>query len=351
MANLIFEGIGVIGISACVPKTIDKNINHKDLFDYDDFEKTIGTIGIIEKRISDKNTCASDLCFVAAEKLISDLEVDRSTIDVVIFMTQTPDYMIPATAPMMQHRLNLPKTTACFDINLACSGYVYSLCTAFSYAYQPEIKKVLLLAGETLSKFTSQKDKSTVLLFGDAGSATLIEKNKKFKKAYFSLNSDGSGSAILKIPNSGYREPATPQSFDEITDEDGSKRNGFQIYMDGMEVFNFTVREVPKDIKRILEYSGKGIESLDYIIFHQANKFMTDFFAKKMKYPLDKVPYSIDRFGNTSTVSIPLNIVSELQGKFDDPKQILITGYGAGLSWGSAIFENFHCYLSDLIEI
>jgi 3-oxoacyl-[acyl-carrier-protein] synthase-3 len=351
MANLIFDGVGITGISACVPKKKDKNIDYKDLFGYDDFQKSIETIGIIEKRIADNGICASDLCYTAAEQLIENMKIDRETIDVVIFMTQTPDYQIPANAPSLQHRLKLPKTTGCFDINLACSGYIYSLCTAFAYANQPGIRKVLLLAGETLSRFTSQKDKSTVLLFGDAGSATLIEKRDYFKRSFFSLNSDGSGSSVLKIPNSGYREPPTTHSFDEITDKDGNQRNGFQLYMDGMEVFNFTMREVPKDIKKILEFSGKTIDSLDYIIFHQANKFMTDFFAKKMKYPLDRVPYSLHKFGNTSTVSIPLNIVSEMQHVFEFPKQILMSGFGAGLSWGSALFESFFCHLSELTEI
>jgi 3-oxoacyl-[acyl-carrier-protein] synthase III len=351
MANLIFDGVGITGISACVPRNKNKNSDYKHLFGYEDFEKSIETIGIIEKRIADKNICASDLCFAAAEKLIEDLKIERNSIDVVIFMTQTPDYQIPATSPLLQHRLKLPKTTACFDINLACSGYIYSLCTAFAYASQTGINRVLLLAGETLSRFTSQKDKSTVLLFGDAGSATLIEKNSECKKAYFSLNSDGSGSSVLRIPNSGYREPVTLKSFEEVTDDEGNTRNGLQLYMDGMEVFNFTMREVPKDIKKILEFAHKPIDSLDYIIFHQANKFMTDFFAKKMKYPIDRVPYSLDKFGNTSTASIPLNIVSEMQNSFRTPKQILMAGYGAGLSWGTALFESFQCHLSELIEI
>jgi 3-oxoacyl-[acyl-carrier-protein] synthase III len=351
MAKLIFEGVGITGISACVPKNIDKNLNYKHLFGSGDFEKSIETIGINEKRIADVSICASDLFYEAAERLIFDLQIDRDSIDMVICMTQTPDYQIPATAPLLQHRLKLSKSTACFDINLACSGYIYSLCTAFAYANQPGIRKVLLLSGETLSRFTSKNDKSTVLLFGDAGTATLVEKNNRFKKSYFSLNSDGSGSSALKIPNSGYREPATVKSFEQVLDKDGNSRNGFQLYMDGMEVFNFTMREVPKDIKKILEFSQKTIESLDFIVFHQANKFMTDFFAKKMKYPLSRVPYSIDRFGNTSTASIPLNIVSELRDSFESPKQILMSGYGAGLSWGSAIFENFQCHISELIEI
>jgi 3-oxoacyl-[acyl-carrier-protein] synthase III len=351
MANLTFEGVGITGISACVPKTKDNNSKYKYLFGYEDFEKSIEAIGIVEKRVADVNTCASDLCFVAAEKLFEDLKIDRDSIDVLIFMTQTPDYQIPATSPSLQHRLKLPKSTACFDINLACSGYIYSLCTAFAYASQPGIRKVLLLAGETLSKFTSQNDKSTVLLFGDAGSATLVEKNNEFKKTFFSLNSDGSGTSVLKIPNSGYREAATVKSFDQVKDKDGNSRNGFQLYMDGMEVFNFTMREVPKDIKKLLEFSNKTIDGIDFIVFHQANKFMTDFFAKKMKYPLNRVPYSLDRFGNTSTVSIPLNIVSEMQHSFEIPKQILMAGFGAGLSWGSALIENFHCHLTELIEI
>jgi 3-oxoacyl-[acyl-carrier-protein] synthase III len=350
MANLIFTDVGITGISAAVPKNISKNIELSDIIPADEIEKTINSIGIIEKRFVSPDTCASDLCIFAAEKLITEMNIDKNSIDVLIFMSQTSDYKIPATAPILQHRLGLSKNTAAFDVGLACSGYIYSLSIAYAYASLPGINRVLLLDGETFTKIVNRRDKVNSPLYGDAGTATVIEKGV-FGPSYFSLNSDGSGFEAIKINAGGSRNSSTFENLIEKTDKEGNVRSDHQIYMDGGEVFNFTMREVPKSIKNLLEFSNLNMESIDYMVFHQANKFMTDFFSKKLKLPIEKVPYCLDKYGNTSSSSIPLTISSELNSVVNNTeKRIMMSGFGAGLSWGSAILNLKKCKVLPVFE-
>jgi 3-oxoacyl-[acyl-carrier-protein] synthase-3 len=351
MGLIQFKHVGITGIAAAVPKNVVSNKNLDSIFSKKELENAIATTGIKERRFSDSKTCSSDLCFAAAEQLILDKQIDKQSIDVLIYLSQTPDYHSPATAPSLQHRLGLSKSTAAFDINLACSGYVYGLSTAFAYCSMEGVNTVLLLVGETLSKITSTKDRATGLLFGDAGTATLIEKNEKYANSYFSLNSDGSGEYILRIPAGGYRNPSNANSTQEKQFEDGSIRSDEQLFMDGMEVFNFTMNVVPKDLKILLEYAGKTNEDIDYLVFHQANKYMTDFLAKKSKIPLQKVPYSIQNFGNTSAASIPLTMVTNFKGHDLDKKVVAMSGFGAGLSWGSALLQMDNIIISQLIDL
>jgi 3-oxoacyl-[acyl-carrier-protein] synthase III len=351
MGLISFNNIGIRGISATVPKRKISNTSFTDIFDEKEIKNAIATTGIKERRIVDSDICSSDLCFESANNLLNELEVDRDSIDTLIFLSQTPDYSQPSTAPSLQNRLGLSKTTASFDINMACSGYIYGLSTAYAYCNSHGVKRVLLLVGETMSKTISSKDRATCLLFGDAGSATLIEKNEKYGKSYFSLNSDGSGSSVLKIPAGGYRTPSSDETVKDKEYSDGSIRSEEQLYMDGMEVFNFTMRVVPKDIRKILESTERTQEDIDFLIFHQANKYMTDYLAKKAKFPLEKVPYSLDKYGNTSGVTIPLTIVSELVDKAPLNSKMLLSGFGAGLSWGSAIIDFNNCYISKITKV
>lgn len=349
MADLRFKDIGVHSVAACVPSRIEKNESLEYLIPKEDLEKTINNIGIREKRVADQGVCASDLCLRAAEHLLADNEIDKESIQALIFVSQTSDYHQPATAPILQHKLNLSKSTLAFDVNLACSGYVYGLSIAYSFCTQMGCDRVLLLVGETMSKIVSEFDRESKPLFGDAGTATLIEKGD-YGEAFFSLNSDGSGADVMMIPFGGFRNPGSPEAFRLVEDNQGNKRNGFQFRMDGMDVFNFGMRVEPKDIKKLLEFGGVTMDQVDLLIFHQANKFMTDFFAKRLKINEDKVPYSLDRFGNTSSASIPLTIVSELHDKYPKRRQVILSGFGAGLSWGSVLLDLSRCNVSKLIE-
>lgn len=347
MAIVRFENVGIRAISACVPKTVASNRDLGYLIPEEEIEKTIQNIGIEERRIADADCCSSDLCFKAAEKLMQDNEIEPASIDALIFVSQTSDYHQPATAPILQHKLGLSKETLSFDINLACSGFVYGLSTAYAYANMG--MRVLLLVGETMSKIVSRQDKVNTPLFGDGGTATFIEKGD-YGKAVFSLHSDGSGAMVMHIPYGGFRNQSCVDGLKEETDTDGSIRTGEQFRMDGMGVFNFGMKEEPKDIKRLLSECEMTMDQVDVLVYHQANKFMTDFFSKKLKIDASHTPYSLRRFGNTSSASIPLTIVSEMKDAYPKREHAILSGFGAGLSWGSVMLDLRKCIISDLIE-
>ncbi len=351
MAKLEFKNVGVKAIAACVPKNIRLNDDLEDLLGSAELEKVLKNIGIREMRQVSEDTTPSDLCFAAAERLFLDNDVSKDEIDVVLFLSQNGDFKIPATAPSLQHRLGLPITTASLDLTLACSGYIYALSTAFAYASIPNVNNVLLLVGETFSQIVSDQDKVNAPLYGDAGTATLVSKGN-FGSSVFQLYSDGSGSDAIKIEAGGARCPANSETVRSIEKENGNFRSGHQLYMDGLEVFNFTLRVVPKSVKEALAETGESVDSIDFFVFHQANRFMINFFAKKLKIPTDKVPISLDTFGNVSSASIPLTLVTRLKDElFDTGKKFLMSGFGAGLSWGTAILEMNRPVVSELVEL
>jgi 3-oxoacyl-[acyl-carrier-protein] synthase-3 len=312
----------------------------------------VDKVGVFERRFADEKTCSSDLCFAAAEKLFTDNHIDRSEIDVLIFVSQTPDYRMPATSILLQERLRLSQTTLAFDINLGCSAFLYGLSTVYALMQQQGLRKALLLDGETRSKVYSPKDRRTAFIFGDAGSATLIERNERFGKSYFSLNSDGSREDLIKIDAGGYRNPSSMETLKEkVVDEYGNIRSEEQGYMKGGDVFNFVIREIPSDIQRILAYSGTDKDHLDYIIFHQANTFINNYLAKKLKLDTTKIPSTIEKYGNTSSVSVPLTIVSELKERLIGNRVVLLSAFGVGMTWASAVVNFNNCKISDIVEI
>lgn len=352
MAQLSFSDVGISGISAAVPRTVIENLKYNRWFKREEIEAIVAKTGVKERRFADENTCSSDLCFAAAEKLIADMGIDRNEIDLLVFISQTPDYRMPATSIILQHRLQLPNTTIAFDVNLGCSGFLYGLSIVYSMVEGGQIRKALLLDGETRSKVYSPRDRKTAFLFGDGGVATLIEKDRRFGKSYFSLNSDGSRECLIKINAGGYRSMSSAETVKEmVVDEYGNIRSEENGYMQGADVFNFVIREIPRDYNRLIESSGVNVDSIDYFVFHQANSYINGFLAKKLKIPLGKMPSTIEKYGNTSSVSIPLTIVSELKGKLEKPKKILLSGFGVGLAWGTVILELNNCHISDIVEI
>lgn len=349
MAIIKYQNVGIRAMSACVPTNIISNRDLGYLIPESDIEKTIENIGIEERRIVDSDVCASDLCYKAAKKLMEDNDIDPKSVDVLLFMSQTSDYRIPATAPILQHRLGLSKDTACLDLSLGCSGYVYALSTAFAYASMEGVNRVLLLDGETFSKIVNKRDKVDWPLYGDGATATLVEKGE-FEPSTFILQSDGSGEEAVKIFGGGMRNPVTEDSVVEREREEGNIRNDLEIYMDGMDVFNFAMSVVPKGVKEIAKVTETTLEDIDWLVFHQANKFMTDFFAKRLKFNMEKVPYCIQKYGNTSSTSVPLTIVSELHDKLKNGDRMVMCGFGAGLSWGTACIVFNGCKISPVIE-
>jgi 3-oxoacyl-[acyl-carrier-protein] synthase-3 len=352
MAYLEFDGFGISGLSAAVPKMIIDNYTYTDHFPATDVKEVVDKIGVFERRFVDENTTSADLCFFAAEDLLLKMEIDRSSIDALVFVTQTPDYKMPASAVILQERLGLSKTTLAYDINMGCAGFIHGMSIAYAYLQQKEISRVLLLDGETRSKVYSPKDRKTAFIFGDAGVAALIEKKEHFGKSYFSLNSDGSRSHLIRIDAGGYRKPSTIETLKEkVVDEYGNVRSEEHGYMNGADVFNFLIREVPKDINFLFEKSGVTRDEIDHWVFHQANTYMNQYLMKKLKLDKAKVPTSIEKFGNTSSVSIPLTIVHKLNNELKSEKKLLLSGFGVGLAWATAIINMNNCIIPEIVEI
>ena len=352
MGLLEFNNIGISGLAAAVPKKVINNSTPNLYFSAEEVREVIEKIGVKERRFADQNTCSSDLCYAAAGKLISEMKIDREEIDLLVFISQTPDYRMPATSILLQERLKLPTSTIAFDINLGCSAFLYGLIIAYSMIGNGGVRKALILDGETRSKVYSLKDRKTGFLFGDGGVAALVEKKDIFQKSWFSLNSDGSRESLIKIPAGGYRKMSSCETVTEkVVDDYGNVRSEEQGYMNGADVFNFVIREVPRDFNRVLEFSGVGLNTIDYFVFHQANSYINGFLAKKLKLPINKIPSTIEKYGNTSSVSIPLTIASELRGKLFGHKRLLLSGFGVGLTWGTALIDVEDCYITEMVEV
>lgn len=352
MAFLKFDGVGISYMAAAVPSQVIDNYKYTDYFPEDQVKEVVDKIGIYQRRFADNLTCSSDLCYAAAEKLIMDNNIDKSEIDLLVFVSQTPDYRMPATSVLLQERLGLPNSTIAFDITLGCSGFLYGLSVVYSMMQSGNLRKALILDGETRSKVYSPKDRRSAFLFGDGGVAALIEKDEKYGESYFSLNSDGSRGDLIKINAGGYRLPSSAETIKEkVVDEYGNIRSEEQGYMNGADVFNFVIVEIPKDIKRLLNYAQKDIGEFDYYIFHQANNFINQYLAKKMKLDTDKILSTIEKYGNTSSVSVPLTIVDQLKDKLEGKHELLLSAFGVGMTWATAILNMVDCKISHIVEV
>ncbi len=351
MAFLKFTDVGIKSLAAAVPKNKVINLEYTQYFSAEEVKEVVEKIGVYERRFAPSHICASDLCYAAAEKLLEVNNISRDEIDLLVFVSQTPDYKMPATSVLLQNRLGLSKKTIAFDVNMGCAGFIHGLSIVYSFMATGQMKKALLLDGETRSKVYSPKDRRTAFIFGDGGVAALIESGKEFGESYFSINSDGSKADLIKIKAGGYRYPSSIETLQEkVVDEYGNMRSDEHGFMDGGEVFNFLIKEIPPDIKRIFEFSGISRESIDYIVFHQANKFMNDYLVKKLKIEEAKAPFSIHKYGNTSSVSIPLTIADSLAGKLKG-KKVLLSGFGVGMTWASAILNFDDCVIPEIVEL
>ncbi|MBP8959649.1 MAG: ketoacyl-ACP synthase III [Bacteroidales bacterium] len=341
----------ISGVSACVPATILENKNYYG-FSTGEAEKFMVSTGIERHRIADSDICTSDLCYHAAEKLIKELEWKKEEIGILIFVTQTPDYILPATSCILQDRLGLQEGTVALDISLGCSGWVYGLMVISGFLSSGQIKKGILMVGDTALKPCSREDKSTFPLFGDAGTATAVEFSKNSEGFKFHYGSDGKGYDTIIITEGGYRNQATISSFETKEIEPGIKRNGLNTILDGMNVFSFGITRAPESINLLLNNFNIELNSIDYFIFHQANLFMNETIRKKLKIPSEKVPYSLRNFGNTSSASIPLTMVSEISEDLKNRKlKIICCGFGVGLSWSSVYLCTDKIICPEIIEI
>ncbi|MFV8368180.1 3-oxoacyl-ACP synthase III family protein [Flavobacterium sp. LB2R40] len=351
MATFSIKNIAIKGISCCVPKNTEYN-RDLSLLSKEEIEKFIDATGVEERRIAPQEICTSDLCFEAAEKLIKDLKWNKEEIEILVFVTQTADYILPVSATILQNRLGLTTNCIAFDVPLGCSGYVYGMSIIASMMKSAGLKKGLLLAGDTISKLVSKFDKSTLPIFGDAGSATALELSDELKEIFFDLGSDGSGFDAIMIPDGGSRNRVNSSSLKIIKIEAGIERDFCNLILDGMDVFSFGISQGPKTVNNLLQTFNINRDNIDYFIFHQANLMMNKIIAKKLKLPVEKVPYSLKNFGNTSSATIPLTIVTELKDKvLSESSNILMCGFGVGLSWGTMLVKDCALECLELIEL
>lgn len=349
MAFLEFKNVRIAGIAAGVPKNVVSNYSLKSGEDISsDYtpEAFVETTGVKERRCSD-TLCTSDLCYAAAEKLISDLGWDKSEIEALVFVSQTADYFLPATACILQDRLGLSKECYAEDVALGCSGWVYGLSNVASLVSSGAVKKALLLVGDAKKRSKMRRDP----LFGDAGTATAVEFVEGEKGFQFHFGTDGSGFDAIIAPDGGSRNQVSPASF-ELKEYEGKMMHRLQTHMKGMDVFSFGITTAPKSIKKLGEHFGFDYLDYDYFVFHQANMKMNNQIVKKLKLEPGKVPSCMYEFGNTSSASIPLTIVSQIKGTFEDKlTKFICCGFGVGLSWGTVAFETKDIIVSGIVDV
>lgn len=350
MALFSITSIRLCGITACVPKQVVSNYDF-ELISPRERELLVKSVGIEKRRIAETGTCTSDLCLKSTEVLLDKLGWKREEISVLLFVTQTPDYITPATSNILQDKLGLPGGCIVLDINLGCSGYVYGMAVAASLLTTLGRGKALLLAGDISTATISDKDKSTAPIFSDAGSATALEFSAGSPPLFFNLQGNGSGFEAIMIPDGGYRHPVNSQSLEYKQAGEGIIRNRMHLILNGIDVFNFSVNEVPKNIEELLKFSNKEKSAIDYFIFHQANLLINEAIRRKLKLEAGQVPYSLREYGNTSSATIPVTIVTQLKDETGGRSlRMVFSGFGVGLSWGSMYVETNRIF-TDLIEM
>lgn len=334
MLSSTINGIKIIGISSAVPTKKVENTEYNTVFGEETVRKTIESTGVYSTYHSVGKQTASDLAYVAAKKLLDKKGVDTSEIGVLLYISAHHDYIAPATAFILQKQLGIPEDSMVFDINLGCSGFVYGLQVGASLLKNINAEKALILLGDSSSRVVSPKDTSC-LLFGDSGAALLIEKTTDDSDVIsFGLKSDGNRFNEIYIPAGGFRHMNGSHAF--RMEEDGRERNDYHSHMNGTNVFVFSVTDVPKLVREFMKEKGLTSDGVDMLFMHQPNLFIIKNLLKKLKFPSEKAPTSIGKFGNTSAVSIPITMCDYYGENKDGKKDVLMLGFGIGLSWGVA---------------
>lgn len=346
------RGARLAGIAAAVPAK-RQSIAETRYGTEAERRKFTETTGIAERRLVVPGQCTSDLAAAAAERLMDELGWERSSIDLLILVTQTPDYALPATAVTLQDRLGLPKSCAAWDTNLGCSGYTYGLATMAGLIAGMGVKRGLLLVGDTAAQgVLPSKEIETPPLFSDAATATALEWDETAPPIHADLASDGAGAEVIMQRLGGARNPHSPETFHYETNEHGLVAVDNDYVLDGLEVFNFSVREVPPAVRGLLEYAEFPLEEVDAFVFHQANKLINDLLQKRLKLPPEKVPTTLAQYANTSSATIPLTIVSELRDRIrSEQLNLLLCGFGVGLSWATVLCRSDQIACPAVIEL
>lgn len=353
MAFLSIPNVAIKGMSACVPSFIEEN---KDVSFYtpEEAEKVIETTGVERKHVVNNGITASDLCLRATERLLDELGWERDTVDLICNVTQTSDYINHPNVFVLHDKLGLKNDCMSLDIYHGCPGWVVGLSTVASLMSHGSIKRALLLDGDNITSIQYEQDREGRPLFGDCGTATALEYDDSVSPMYFQTGTNSKDGEALIRKKGGFRQPYT---MDEYRLEMGMRSGelsteGVEDLMDGMSVFSFGISMPPKSIKQLCEHYGISLDNVDKLVLHQANKFMVQKIAKKLKVESDRVPFSLRDYGNTTSASIPLTIVSQCAHEYAErPLKTMACGFGTGLSWASVYFETSGMICPEVVEI
>lgn len=350
MALFTIKNVKIKGVSAAVPETKVSTYDY-DFFTREDAETFIKTVGIENRYVAQDGECASDLCKSAAEKLIEDLKWEKESIGILSFESVTADYRTPPTSCILQDRLGLPTSCMTFDLPMGCCGFLYSICVVGKMMQSGDVKRAILLIGDTITRMGSPKDKSRLPLFGDCGTAVALEYGENADDIIIDMNSYGKGHEALITPHSGFRHQVTPASFEYEDFGNGVVRAPVHSLIQGMDVFAFAITRPPKSIKALLEQYGIDKDKdIDYFLIHQANKMIIDKVVKKSGLDLGKTPSNLNKFANLGGASIPMLMVSEIAEDLKNKKlHLMASAFGLGLTWGTMLFNTENLVIPELV--
>lgn len=306
-------------------------------FDRAGLERSGKVVGLRKRMVAPDGITTLDLCADAAIRLIAEMGIDATSIDAIVFVTQSPDHSQPNNASLLHGRLGLSKSAATFEFSLGCSGWAYGLYFSTLLCAHGGAARVLLCAGDTLSRITNPGDHATDPLFGDAGSAAIIDKTGSSQPMHFVLGADGTGAASIIVPAGGARQPPSPATRVETVDAEGNRFHAENFRMNGPEVFNFTLREVPGAVNAAMKLAGWTPAEVDGLVLHQANRFIVSTVGRKCGFPAEKTPMEVfEKYGNQSSASLPCAMIDGLADRLKNgPLKIVGCGFGVGLSWGA----------------
>lgn len=340
MSNLSIKDVRIVGLSACVPTRIEENINLSIFSSTQEAEKVIASTGIERHRAVDDDVTASDLSVKAVKQLLTDLAWIPEDIDCMFYVCTSRDFIAPQTACILQDRLGLRKDCFVMDLPLGCSGWIYGMSVISSMMSHGTFKKGLLIAAETNTRNRSKLDRTVRPLFGDAATVTALEYNKGAVPMNFKFWVDGAGYQAVWAKHGGMRFPADSSSVEDIAIEPGIIRKGTDMVVNGMDVFAFAIKQPPRAIREMIEEFNINIKSLDYLLLHQANKFIDEKIRKSLGIPAEKVPYCLNDYGNVTSASIPLTMVTRCTDNLKSKScHILACGFGVGLAWATMEFR------------
>jgi 3-oxoacyl-[acyl-carrier-protein] synthase-3 len=341
--NLIFSHRRISGLLAVVPANERSFVDEMANFNSPPARslKLMKVMGYDKHRIVDGPVCASDLACFGMEHLFASGKLGRDDFDALIVVTQSPDYLMPATSSVIQGRLGLKHDMFCLDINQGCAGFLIGLFQAFSLLEQPAVRKVALINVDVLSRKTSSRDRNSYPLVGDAASIAIVEGSEDPTPIHANLKMDGTRREALMIPAGGFRLPCSPETAVLEDDGENNFRAKDNLRMDGTAVFNFVQVEVPPMIRELLQTAEVELAAVDYFLFHQPNRFMLQKLADQLKVPYEKMPNNIvEHYGNSSGVTIPMAIVHNLRERLlGGSIQACLAGFGVGLTWSSMLLR------------